>query len=227
MIGLVIWAMIPDQTVGLALVLCGITIPVGLGAARVWLLFYRFQVDRKRLSHVLVSSDGPLLAGQLESPLLQEVFDLFDVNKSGDVSIGEVRTLLQSMYPSIPRKHLKAALTLHTSSNGKLTVDDLGPLILEWRHYARENDPEKSWLQARQISLETVSAVAIHTAVLTHQQTVSLSSGAAIQTAALTCGAAKTSVRLKKPMQHFQFRGKWPGRSRAIKDDTSNTQFWT
>ena len=92
--------MIPDQTVGLALVLCGITIPVGLGAARVWLLFYRFQVDRKRLSHVLVSSDEPLLAGQLESPLLQEVFDLFDVNKSGDVSIGEVRTLLQSMYES-------------------------------------------------------------------------------------------------------------------------------
>jgi len=151
-IGLIIWALIPSVEIGLALVACGIILPILGGLTRVHLVKQSFEAEKKWLAKKLAevawdANDEPL---DSDDPLLREVFDLYDIDHSGDIDEHEVRSLLHAMYPRMPKAHRKACKKLlagATEGKGNVTFDRFDDIILQWRRYVSENDPEKYWSQ--------------------------------------------------------------------------------
>jgi len=159
-LGLVLWAMIPSETVGFTIVLGAIALPVVGGCLVVGYNNKRHMNNKRRLARSLVDADLALFGAKEDWPALREAFDLFDIDNSGDIDSGEVRALLVEMYPRMPMRHRNAALQLR-SGGDQVRFEDFDETILEWRKYASENDPDGNWKAMRVLgaTLKTAKAV--------------------------------------------------------------------
>ena len=116
-LGLVLWALIPSETVGFTIVLCAIALPVVGGCLWVGYDNRRHMNNKRRLARSLVDADLALFGAKEDWPALREAFDLFDIDNSGDIDSGEVRALLVEMYPRMPMRHRNTALQLRSGGD--------------------------------------------------------------------------------------------------------------
>ena len=167
-LGLVLWAVIPSRSVGVSVLVLGVTATIGIGIWRVRHIYYKFLLKRRRLARELVKADESEIDDRSDSPLIREVFDLFDHDGSGDIGQRELYTLLELMYPAMPKNHRKAALHMVSDGNGNdartsttrglndndrvIIFEDFDDVVLNWRKYAHENDPNGAWVGTRVLS---------------------------------------------------------------------------
>ena len=131
-----------------------------------------FEAEARRLVHLLASAtndeisadkvsqdlrrdrglrrdrDGqvnPITYATNNMTLLEEAFALFDLDGSGDIDAKEVQKILTAMYPNIPREMKKEALSPCFKQGKALTLQDFDEIILGWRAFAAEHDPDGKW----------------------------------------------------------------------------------
>jgi hypothetical protein len=145
--GSIAGALTASDTVSVVAVACGILIPLAWGVMRVWRAFSKFHASKARLARQLIDADDSEIDDSSESSLLREAFELFDLDRSGDIDANEVRSLLNTMFPLMPVAHRKAALKLEAipNSDQRVRFEDFDDTILEWRRYSAEHDPQSTW----------------------------------------------------------------------------------
>ena len=173
LIGLMIWAAFDQEAVGFALVITGILLPIAVGAIRVKIVHAMALRTKAKIAVELVTAPEDVIQDTSEVPLMRRAFSLFDIDSSGDIDAKEVRSLIDAMYPAMPREHRKHALKLIVSGEGGMVkFEDFDETILEWRKYVEENDPSHMWQGSTsrrklvrrlstQASLPTVEAVEV------------------------------------------------------------------
>ena len=146
-LGLILWAVIPSPPIGIALLALGIIATIGIGIWRVRRIYGKFLLKRRTLARELVEADETEIDDRSDSPLIREAFKLFDHDGSGDIGQRELHTLLELMYPQMPKNHRKAALHMVSDGNDDVIVfEEFDDVVLNWRKYAQENDPEGFWV---------------------------------------------------------------------------------
>lgn len=147
MTGLILWAYIPSPTVGISLVTIAVFAPPILGIMRVAKSHAHFLKKKKQMAIALVAADESMINDNSDAPLLRDAFDLYDLDKSGDVSLGEVRSLLSDMYPCMPKNVRKEALKVLKEVVGDedIKFDEFDDVILAWRALASQRDPHGKW----------------------------------------------------------------------------------
>lgn len=191
-IGLVLWAVIPSPSVGMALLVLGVTAPLGIGIWRVRRIYVRYLRKRRSLARRLVEADETEIDDRSDSPLIREAFQLFDHDGSGDISPRELSTLLELMYPYMPKNHRKAALQL-VGDRDAIVFEDFDDVVLNWRNYAQENDPEGAWglrpsTFAKRMSIYAQAKQKSGKIALGHVKEVAEDVGKGVQDLAVTAG---------------------------------------
>ena len=152
--GFVAGALTASDVVSFTIAGFSIVLPLAWGVWHVRRTFVTFQNSKARLASQLIDAEEGDISDTSESPLLREAFQLFDLDKSGDIDTKEVRSMLAAMFPLMPIVHRKAALKLQSGIEGdtRIRFEDFDETVLEWRRYAAANDPHSTWRQPQRLT---------------------------------------------------------------------------
>ena len=130
--GLFVWAL-GSSGVGVALICCGILLPVILGAASAIHVHARNQDNKMACAKQLARAADTELDDEAAEPLVRTAFEALDDEGLGELHENDMRSLLHAMYPGIPHNQRRQLLDLVPTNLKKLTYDDFDGTILAWR----------------------------------------------------------------------------------------------
>jgi len=135
-VGMIVMAYIPSEAAGYTIILSALLLPLVGGTMWVAVTSTRFEMKRRRLvvelaSGAEVTNDG--------APLLNEVFQLFDLDNSGTINEKEMRLLLTKTYPSLPIERRREMLK-SLSTGADVALEEFCEIVCSWRNYVAEHE---------------------------------------------------------------------------------------